>query len=184
MSWYRRANQKGGTYFFTVITYNRQPILPTDLGRSCLHQAVTVTRKNHPFKMEAICLLPDHLHCIWRLPEDNNVFSVRWASIKALFSKRYLKEGGKERSRSSSRQRSGEAAIWQRRFWEHLIRDQKDHARHMDYIHYNPVKHGLVQNVKDWPWSTFHRYVKDEIYESNWGSSGMEWTEKFDSAGE
>jgi putative transposase len=154
---------------------NCRPILTTDLGRSCLHNAIAATQEKRPVEMEAIFLLPNHLHCIWKLPEDEKDYSTRWASIKAPFSKNFLKQGGHVAPRNASRQRSGEAAIWQRRFWEHLVRNQQDYARHMDYIHYNPVKHRLVENVKDWPWSTFHRYVKEGFYDINWASTGMGW---------
>ena len=184
MTWYRRADRKGGTYFFTVITYNRRRFLTTDLARKCLKQAIEEIQAKRPFQIEGICLLPDHLHCIWKLPEDDNDFSIRWGGIKSLFTFYYMDQGGKEGTRNKSRQRSGEAAIWQRRFWEHLIRDQQDYAKHMDYIHYNPVKHGLVSSVADWPWSTFHRYVKEGFYDFQWGKQVSSWIDQFNCVGE
>ena len=184
MSWYRRADRTGGAYFFTVVTYNRRKFLTDDLARRCLRGAWQKIKEKKPFVLEGLCLLTDHLHCIWRLPENDNDFSTRWGGIKSLFSFYYFDQGGSESERSPSRQRSGEAAIWQRRFWEHLIKDQQDYSRHMDYIHYNPVKHGLVSKVVDWPWSTFHRYVKEGVYDENWGSQGLHWIDDFDCAGE
>jgi len=124
-----------------------------------------------PFATDAVCLLPDHIHCIWTLPDRDINYSVRWKEIKSLFTKSYLEQIGPGDIRSESRVRRGEAAIWQRRFWEHTIRDQTDLNRHLDYIHYNPVKHELVQTVSDWPWSSFHRYVKMGYYETNWGEA-------------
>ena len=108
----------------------------------------------------------EHLHCIWiwKHPEGDADFSKRWSSIKGQFSKTYLNLSGRHRQIIPSRARKGEVCIWQRRFWEHQIRDEKDLQHHVDYIHYNPVKHGLVQNVENWPWSTYHKYVKEGFY--------------------
>jgi len=134
--------------------------------------------------MEGFCLLPDHLHCIWVLPENDKDFSVRWGGIKSLFTFYYRDQGGRDGVRNKSRERSGEAAIWQRRFWEHLIRDQEDFAKHMDYLHYNPVKHGLVCRVADWQWSTFHHCVKEGYYKQDWGNQKFNWIEQFQCVGE
>ena len=109
----------------------------------------------HPFNIDAWALLPEHLHCIWTLPEGDTDFSKRWGLIKAKFSKELTGRGT--------------PPVWQNRFWEHLIRDDRDLQTHLDYIHYNPVKHGLVENPKDWPSSTFHRYVEEGFYPANWG---------------
>lgn len=125
--------------------------------------------KRFPFEVEAICLLPDHIHCIWTLPEEDEDYSRRWKEIKRLFTKGYLEEIGPGEYRNESRKKRGEAAIWQRRFWEHAIRDESDLSRHIDYIHFNPVKHGLVQAPRDWAWSSFHRYVKMGYYDPDWG---------------
>lgn len=165
MSWYRRANFPGGLYFFTVITHQRRPFLTDPLARNCLRYAWRRVAHDHPFELIAVCLLPDHLHCIWRLPPDDNDFSTRWSRIKAHFTRQYLQRGGREGIRNPSRQKRTEAAIWQRRFWEHQIRDEQDLQRHLDYIHYNPVKHALVTEAQDWPWSTYHRFVKQGIYQ-------------------
>ena len=172
MSNYRRANIPGGTYFFTVVTHQRRPILSTDNARECLRKAIELTRQEHPFEMPGFVLLPDHLHCLWTLPVDDNDFSIRWANIKRRFTKLWKSQGGDDGPMSSSRARQGEAGIWQRRFWEHCIRDEDDFNQHLDYIHYNPVKHGLVERVSDWPYSSFHRCVRQGWYDPDWGSIG------------
>jgi putative transposase len=120
--------------------------------------------------VEAICLLPEHLHFIMHLPEGDADFSTRISAIKARFTHEYLRSGGIEMGKKLVRRDKGEKAIWQRRFWEHMIRDEDDFRRHVDYIHFNPVKHGLVINVRDWPWSSFHRYVKRGLYPIDWSN--------------
>ena len=161
---YIRAKFKGGYYFFTVVTYQRVELFRTELACRLLREAMEKTRSRWPFETIAFCLLFNHLHCIWKLPENDANFSRRWSSIKGQFSKAYLNLSGQRRKVSSSRAHKGEVAIWQRRFWEHQIRYEGDLQRHVDYIHYNPVKHGLVQHVEDWPWSTYHKYVKEGLY--------------------
>ncbi len=136
-----------------MVTYSRQPFLTSPLARKILKFVWKDLQGHYPFEVDAICLLPDHLHCIWRLPEGDADFSKRWMSIKAIFSKKYKAMGGREGQRNRSRKKRGEAAIWQRRFWEHLIRNDSDYARHFDYIHYNPVKHGYVKQPHDWQWT-------------------------------
>lgn len=169
MSNYRRARIDGGVYFFTVVTNSRQEILTLPQSRKALRNAIEATRKLLPFAVEAWVLLPEHLHCIWFLPKDNGDFSKRWGMIKAGFSKQVRASLEQGKQLTASRKKHRESALWQRRFWEHAIRDEQDFRRHVDYIHYNPVKHGLVERVKDWPYSTFHRYVKKGIYPENWG---------------
>ncbi len=164
MTNYRRSQFAGGYYFFTVVTYKRQRFLVEDLSRDCLREALYNVRRYWPFDVVAFCLLPDHLHCLWRMPEGDNGFSQRWMLIKKGFTRRYLKAGGFEPTKNSSRDKKRERAIWQRRFWEHQIRDEEDLQRHIDYIHYNPVKHELVEAVDDWPWSTYHRFVREGYY--------------------
>jgi putative transposase len=166
---YRRNKLKGGTFFFTVVTYNRKPIFTGGKERALLRYAWQDVQKRFPFETIAVCLLPDHLHSIWHLPENDMNFSVRWKEIKRLFTKAYPEQIGVGGSRNDSRIKHKEAAIWQRRFWEHTIRDEQDLNCHIDYIHYNPVNHGLVQSVREWPWSSFHRYVKAGWYEMDWG---------------
>ncbi len=168
MSNYRRADTPGASYFFTVITFRRRKILIDDECRSWLRNAVMNTRKNYPFTIDAWVLLPDHLHCILTLPENDKDFSVRWNGIKKRFTTAAKHKLHKPEWVNASKQKHREGTIWQRRFWEHQIRDDNDFQRHMDYIHYNPVKHGLVTAVDDWPYSTFHRYVNQGIYLTDW----------------
>ena len=111
-----------------------------------------------------MCLMPEHIHCVWKLPEGDADFSTRWRLIKKYFTLAYLAAAGDELAQSNSRRKEGERGVWQRRFWEHLIRDETDLQNHIDYIHFNPVKHELVDCVDDWPWSTYHRFVKLGYY--------------------
>ena len=178
---YRRSLVPGGTFFFTVVTYRRRPILVSEESRAILHAAWNNVCERYPFQTDAICLLPDHIHCIWTLPERDNQYSLRWGEIKRIFSEAYNRPIGAKAKVNESRQKRGETAIWQRRFWEHTIRDLDDYQHHLDYIHYNPVKHGLVNNVIDWEWSSFHRYVRLGQCEKEWGSNMGEktWDIKF-----
>jgi putative transposase len=164
MTDYRRADNEGGCYFFTVVTYERRALLTEPLARRCLREAWKETRQRSPFEVVAVCLLPDHVHCVWRLPEGDGDFSRRWARIKAGFTRRYLAAGGTEHAQSRSRTVKRERGIWQRRFWEHQIRNATDLRRHIDYIHFNPVKHGLVERVEDWPWSSYHQFARACTY--------------------
>ncbi|MEI6069636.1 MAG: transposase [Methylococcaceae bacterium] len=164
---YRRYRIPGGTYFFTVNLLERSPndllIRPIDV----LRQAVKETRKRWPFHIDSWVALPDHLHCIWTLPEGDDDNSNRWRVIKQTFSKALPMI---ER-RSAVRVARGERGIWQQRFWEHLIVDDADYAAHVDYCHINPLKHGLVKRVADWPYSTFHRDVARGLYSNDWATS-------------
>lgn len=164
---HRRARD-GSTYFFTVVTYQRQPFLCSNDSRTALKEVMAEVRKSYPFKVKVWVLLPDHLHCIWELPEDDNDYSLRWGLVKKEFTKRMKGRLNIVRP-NESRLRHRESAIWQRRFWEHRIRDERDFKAHCDYIHYNPVKHGLVGAPKDWEYSTFHSYVRAGIYPEHWG---------------
>ena len=166
MTAYRRDKTAGASYFFTVNLLDRKSGLLTkhiDVLRDA-HQKVM---KSHPFCLEAMVVLPDHLHAIWTLPPSDDDYSMRWRLFKSHFS-RSLSIQPSERI-SDSRQSKGERGIWQRRYWEHLIRDADDFNRHVDYIHFNPVKHGHVTLVKDWPYSTFHRFVRDDALPLDWG---------------
>lgn len=178
---YRRARIKGGTYFFTVVTLNRRPILTQPLARKSLREAFREVATRHPFSIDAIVLLPDHLHCVWTLPPGDDAYSTRWSRIKAGFTKRYLASGGAEAAISTSRSMRGERGLWQRRFFEHAITEEADRKRCVDYLHLNPVKHVLVGRVRDWPWSTFHKYARAGEYDLDWGGSpeffGDEWSE-------
>lgn len=164
MTEYRRARVAGGTYFFTVNCAQRrgQRVLTEHIA--ALRSAFRQVQARYPFRIDAIVVLPDHLHCIWTLPADDADYATRWAQIKARFS-RSIPPGER---RSPSRVQRGERGIWQRRFWEHLIRDEADFRHHVDYIHWNPAKHGWVQRVRDWPYSSFHTYVRRGIYPPDW----------------
>uniref|UniRef100_UPI00405617D1 REP-associated tyrosine transposase n=1 Tax=Candidatus Electronema sp. TaxID=2698783 RepID=UPI00405617D1 len=177
---YRRADVKGGTYFFTVVTFRRQTFLCDEPVRTALRQAIERTRQEHPFTIEAMVLLPDHLHCIWTLPPDDAAFGLRWSMIKRFVTQHCAAALHRPEWLTASMRQRKEATLWQRRFWEHLLRDEQDYARHVDYIHYNPVKHGWAQAVAEWPWSTFHRYVQQGVYEKGWaGTSNSEAEEDF-----
>ena len=164
---YRRAKIPGATYFFTVVTYNRQHLFQSDETVQLLRQAIYTVKQRYPFNIDAIVLLPDHLHCIWTLPDGDADFSTRWRLIKTDFSRRCPENY--KCQRSLARYQKKEQAIWQRRFWEHRIRDQEDLERHIDYIHYNPVRHQLVDTPRKWPYSSFHRYVEQGCYSDDWG---------------
>lgn len=161
MSDYRRAFQPGGCYFFTVVTYERQPWLTEPGNIERLRKAFQAVKRSRPFDMDAIVILPDHLHCLWRLPEGDSNYSERWRQIK-----RFVGMGV-----PTPVNQRGEKSLWQRRFWEHLIRDDEDWRRHMDYIHYNPVKHGYVKIPADWPHGSFARSVARGWYAPDWGNS-------------
>ena len=168
MSNYRRARTAGGTFFFTVVAEGRRKILASLEAREALRETIHAVRRDHPFNIDAWVLLPEHIHCIWTLPAGDTDFSKRWGLIKASFSKS-MKDKLSGTDITASRSRHREASIWQRRFWEHQIRDGADFRRHMDYIHINPVKHGLVTSASDWPYSSLHRHVAHGIYPENWG---------------
>ena len=165
---YRRWFRADGTYFFTVVTYNRRKIFQDARARETLRRVILQVQALRPFEILAIVLLPDHCHSIWKMKDDDDNFSVRWQMIKRRFTKSWLARDSRYVTISASRIKRGERGVWQRRFWEHLIRDQKDFAMHMDYIHYNPVKHGYVKCPHQWEHSSFHRWVKEEVYESDW----------------
>jgi putative transposase len=164
MTDYRRAHAEGATWFFTVNLAERRanPLLVENID--LLRQVFRKVKEDHPFTIDAIVVLPDHLHCIWTLPEGDSDYKTRWALIKAGFSRAIPKT---ER-RSESRGSRGERGIWQRRFWEHMVRSQEDFSRHADYIHWNPVKHGWVKRAWDWPHSSFHACVRRGLYTADW----------------
>jgi putative transposase len=170
---YLRAKGPGNQYFFTVVTYDRRPILTWPESRAALRQAVITARKGAPFGIDAWVLLPDHLHCVWSLPEYDKNYPRRWNVIKSTFSRLMKSRLHDETPVSASRARHRELTIWQRRYWEHQIRDDDDLHRHFDYIHFNPLKHGLVTRIRDWPYSTFHRFVADGTYPDDWAGSDL-----------
>jgi len=162
---YRRARIAGGTYFFTVNLQDRSLDL---LVRhvDALRDATREVQQRHPFEIVAAVVMPEHLHAIWTLPEGDDDFPMRWAQIKGRFSRALAAHEPLSGSRASQ----GERGIWQRRYWEHLIRDANDLERHVDYIHYNPVKHGHVARPIDWPHSSLHRFVRLGMRSQDWGA--------------
>lgn len=164
MTDYRRRKFPGGYYFFTVITHQRRPIFSHASARHYLKQAWLQTQTEKPFENVALCLMPEHLHCVWKLPDGDFNYSQRWASIKSRFTRLWLSDGGIEANQTPSRRNKRERGVWQRRFWEHQIRDWEDLENHVCYIHTNPLKHGLVEHPQQWPWSTWHKYYKKGFY--------------------
>ncbi len=164
---YRRSNLKGGTYFFTVNLAERHRGLLVE-NVDFLRTAVKSVKQRHPFDIDAFVVLPDHLHTIWTLPQGDADYATRWMLIKVAFSKQIPKG---ERL-NPSRIAKGERGIWQRRYWEHTIRDTDDFARHVDCIHYNPVKHGYVDCAEEWVYSSIHRYIAAGIVPRGWGGGG------------
>jgi len=167
MSNYRRKHQ-GSLYFFTIVTHNRQPLFARESARRLLSTAIERTQQDRPWKIEAMVLLPEHLHALWRLPPDDTDYSGRIAAMKKRFTRAYLAACGVEEPIAPGQRRHRRRGVWQPRFWEHTIRDAKDFHLHVDYIHANPVKHGLVDYPRDWPHSSFHRYVEKGWYEPDW----------------
>jgi REP-associated tyrosine transposase len=160
---YRRAHIEGGVFFFTVVLADRSShLLVQEIDR--LRRAYRTVRERRPFETIAVCILPDHLHALWALPDHDRDFATRWSSIKAEFSR-----GIAAQPRSQSKIAKREKGVWQRRYWEHAIRDDADLERHVDYIHFNPVKHGHVKRVADWPHSSFHRFVERGLPAADWG---------------
>jgi putative transposase len=165
---YRRTYQAGGMFFFTLVTHLRRHLFSEPTALEYLREAMTQEKAQYPFDLTAIVLLPDHIHCIWELPENDNDFSKRWGRIKSRFTKTWLAQGGREVGISKARNNHRERGIWQKRFWEHRIRNEEDMMHHVNYIHYNPVKHGLVRCPHEWPYSSFARWVKQGFYKQNW----------------
>ena len=165
---YRRWRQEGGIVFLTVVTYGREGLFRDAAARRHLKAALGQVRAVRPWRMDGIVLLPDHLHMLWRLPEGDADYSTRVGEMKKTFTRAFLSDGGSERRVTGSQWRLGRRGVWQPRFWEHVIRDARDFRKHLDYIHINPVKHGLATRPWDWPWSTFRRYVAGGWYERQW----------------
>ncbi len=161
MSNYRRAQIAGGCFFFTVVTHGRRPMLADADIVARLREAFRRTREKYPFRIDAIVVLPDHVHAIWWLPEGDADFSLRWRLIKHFVA---VGIGGEPNQR-------GEKPAWQRRFWEHALRDETDWRNHVDYIHYNPVKHGHARRPGDWPHGSFRRAVDAGWYPPGWGET-------------
>ncbi len=166
MSNYRRAFLNGGTFFFTVVTYNRYPIFEDESSINLLRWCFDTVIKSHPFRIDAFVILPDHLHTIWTLPDDESDFSTRWKLIKGTFSRLY--SGVRIKDIPKSMLKKNEKGIWQRRFWEHALRNEADFNRHCDYIHYNPVKHGLVNSPIEWKYSSLRNFIERGNYPPDW----------------
>ncbi|HEX3952611.1 MAG TPA: transposase [Stellaceae bacterium] len=159
MTNYRRHVVPGGSYFFTAnLADRRQRLLVENID--LLRTAFRYVRLRHSFTIDAIVVLPEHLHTIWTLPDGDGDFALRWQLIKAYFSRELPEVERVSASRTGKRERG----IWQRRYWEHTIRDEDDYARHVDYLHYNPIKHGHVERMADWPYSSYHRLVRLGLY--------------------
>jgi putative transposase len=164
---YRRNLVPGGTFFFTVtLTDRRSSALVDHIDQ--LRAALRTIQDRKPFTVDAIVVMPDHLHAILSLPENDADFPGRWKAIKAAFTRNIVANGA-----AVSRNSRGEYDLWQRRYWEHTVRDEADFERCVDYIHYNPVKHGYVSVPADWRFSSLHRYVRDGILPSDWGGDGV-----------
>ena len=163
---YRRVRIEGGTYFFTVVMFKRRPILNDAGAVAHVMDAVATVQSAHPFEVVAHVILPDHLHMLWTLPDDDSDYPMRWRQIKSAFTRAIEKDG--IGAQGKSRIAKGEQAVWQRRYWEHTIRGERDLSAHVEYIHFNPVKHGLCAAPRDWPHSSFHDWVRRGLYEASW----------------
>ena len=170
---WRRAKVPGGVYFFTVVTDGRRSIFACANARTRLGAVWRACRERWPFETLAVVLLPDHLHAIRSLPPGDDDYSRRWAWTKKEFTKAHLAAGGTERVRSAGRRRDGRRGVWQPKFWEHTVADEADFDRHMDYVHFNPVKHGLAASPGDWAASSFYRWVRAGVYPPGWGRRGV-----------
>ncbi|MBI3773509.1 MAG: transposase [Gammaproteobacteria bacterium] len=168
---YRRAFVSGCSFFFTVVTEQRRPLLVSPEAVNILRMAFRVVRSTHPFEVDAIVILPDHLHCIWTLPPGDADFATRWRLIKTWFTKHC--DPASRMMPNRARVTKGQQAIWQHRYWEHALKNDADFSRHVEYIHFNPVKHGYVLSAIEWPHSSFRRYVKDGVYLADWGQETM-----------
>ena len=173
---YRRTKEKGGTYFFTVNLADRKSSLLLDHIED-FRDVMKKVKQQHPFDIDAMVVLPDHVHTMWTLPKGDADYPKRWMLIKAGFSRRIPKGEYRRKSRINK----GERGIWQRRYWEHLIRDERDYEQHVNYIYFNPVKHGYVQKAIEWKNSSIHRYIKEGIIAPNWRNAE---TSKGDNYGE
>ena len=187
----RRAFVPGGTFFFTVVTHRRAPILCEPLAIEVLKDLIRQCIARWPMRIDAIVLLPDHLHAIWTLPRTDSSYSMRWGWLKKEFTKAWLAAGQREQPQSRGRTRERRRGVWQAKFWEHLVRDQHDYTRHMDYVHYNPVKHGYANCPHLWPWSSFSRCVQRGWYPADWacacaklGPVGLDFSDIQSSTGE
>jgi putative transposase len=165
---YVRLREPGATYFFTVVTYRRRPLFNDARARAALRRSMVTVRQRWPFDMFAAVLLPDHLHCIWTLPANDDDFPRRWADVKRLMTKRFIATGGRAGAVSSAQRRRRDSGVWQSRYWEHQIRSEREMLALRDYIHLNPVKHGHASDPVAWPWSSVHRHLALGWLEPEW----------------
>jgi putative transposase len=168
MSEYRRNYIQGGTFFLTLVTYDRTPIFSNPVNIHKLRVATSTTRKEIPFEIVGAVILPEHIHFLWTLPPDDSNYSKRVGRLKVLFTQSFHGKNNLPQDVSISRQKHRESNVWQRRFWEHTIRDEEDFAKHLDYIHYNPVKHGLASCPHQWEYSSFNKWCDRGIYSAGW----------------
>jgi putative transposase len=183
---WRRAFVPGGTFFFTLVTHGRARFLTRNPARSILGSLLRRSRMRWPYTINAIVLLPDHLHAIWSLPTGDSEYPKRWGWIKKEFTQHWLSLGGRALPVSAGRRRDDRSGVWQPKYWEHTIESEDDFERHFDYIHYNPVKHGLVRCPHEWPWSSFFRWVERGVYPRDWdcGGNQLSFDDIADSVGE
>jgi putative transposase len=168
---YRRDYTQGASYFFTLVTFRRVRFFKDENAIACLRNAFKDEMARRPFVIDAIVILPDHIHSVWTLPKEDADYSMRWRNIKRSFTQQVAIS---ERPNVfASRRHKGEQAIWQRRFWEHRIRDEQDFSHHIEYIHYNPVKHGYAKRPIDWAHSSIHRYIRQGVLSPTWGGDGI-----------
>lgn len=170
---YRRAFIPGGSFFFTVVTEKQRALFNDEQNVDTLRCAFQTIKARRPFNIDAIVIMPDHLHCIWTLPPGDRDFATRWRLIKTWFTKHC--DTSLRAPPNQARQNKQEQAVWQHRYWEHALRDETDFSRHVDYIHYNQVKHRYTSAPQEWPYSSFHRYVEAGVYPVDWGAGLMDF---------
>ncbi len=180
---YKRLREQGASYFFTLVTHERRKLFLEAETVELLSSSIATVQERHPFELAALVVLPAHLHALWQLPSHDADYPTRWRLIKERFTKAWVKRHGPTNP-NASRLAKGEQALWQRRYWEHLIRDDEDLGPHLDYIHLNPVHHGLADAPKNWPHSSFAAWVAEGVYEAGWGSDEKpqlpEWDRSFE----
>lgn len=179
MSEYIRSYTQGATYFFTLVSYNRRDIFCNEDFLQAFKNSIKQIQQQYHFEIIAWVQLPDHLHCIWKMPENDANYSMRWSQIKRLTTQACPQYQLSLNELSHSKAKRHERGVWQRRFFEHQIKDEADLIKHMDYLHYNPIKHGLVTRVLDWPYSSFHRCVRQGFYAEDWSGGSIGFSEVF-----
>lgn len=167
---YVRWREDGATYFFTVVTFHRRPLFNNSNARRLLRHAIVDTRRRWPFDHYACVLLPDHLHCIWTLPDGDDNFPLRWSFLKRRFAQEFIADGGKPLPVTHRMHKKRELGVWQPRYWEHRVRDEAELFAYRDYIHFNPVKHGYVNDPYEWPYSSVHRHQRLGWLTDDWTS--------------